>query len=270
MKLDEFIGYHAPALEADEPRHNLILGILARACMNPEGIRFWSLDAPGACAIKTPGYPILLGALSKPQCFSCAERTQGLDYPGIVGSGETPLWFIERAQELGISFSKRIPQQIQALTVDPAAPAVPGSARQAGLDDFAVFCRWTEGFIAEAVPHDPVPSPEAMRNILDQGRHWFWIVDGRPVAMAAITRRTANTATINSVYTSADYRNMGFAGAVTAAVARAIFAEGRRTVCLYTDLRNPASNRCYAKLGFRPICESWHMVRGAPPSKEPQ
>jgi predicted GNAT family acetyltransferase len=270
MQLAEFTSYHTPALEADEARHNLVLGIFARARMKPEGIRFWNLGAPGACAIKTPGYPLVLGALSKPQSFSCAERTQELFYPGVVGSGETAVWFIERAQELGISFTEKIPQRIEALTCDADAPIVPGFARQAALDDFETFCRWTEGFIAEAVPHDPVPSAEAMRAALAQGRHWFWIVDGRPVAMAAIARRTTNAATINSVYTSPAYRNKGFAGAITAAVARVIFSEGRRTVCLYTDLRNPASNRCYAKLGFRPVCESWHIVRHPPPGDEPQ
>ena len=31
-----------------------------------------------------------------------------------------------------------------------------------------------------------------------------------------------------------------------------IFAEGKTAVCLYTDLRNPASNRCCTKLGFVP------------------
>jgi predicted GNAT family acetyltransferase len=264
MEFTEFVSRHAPALEADEARHNLILGIMARASMDPAGVQFWMLGAPGACAIKTAGRPILLGALSKPECYSCAEQTQELVYPGVVGSGETALWFIERAQELGISFIERIPQQIQALTADPAAPGVLGSVRQAGLDDFEVFCRWTEAFIAEAVPHDPVPSAEAMRDTLTQGRYWFWIVDGRPVAMAAITRRIKNAACINSVYTSPDYRNRGFAGAVTAAVAGVIFSEGRRIACLYTDLRNPASNRCYAKLGFRPVCESWHIVRRTP------
>jgi predicted GNAT family acetyltransferase len=265
MNLLEFTGYHAPALEADEARHNLILGIFVRARMEPEGVQFWTLGEPGACAIKTAGRPILLGALSKPQSFSIAECTQGLVYPGVVGSGETALWFIERAQELGISFTEKIPQQIQALTGDPATTSVPGLARQATLDDFEVFCRWTEGFIAEAVPHDPIPGVEAMRASLAQGRHWFWVVDQRPVAMAAIARRTKNAATINAVYTPPDYRNRGFAGAVTAAVARVIFSEGRKTACLYTDLRNPASNRCYAKLGFRPVCESWHMVRHTPP-----
>jgi len=40
-------------------------------------------------------------------------------------------------------------------------------------------------------------------------------------------------------------------------VVDAIFAEGYATACLYTDLSNPYSNRCYAKLGFTPVCDSW-------------
>jgi len=40
-----------------------------------------------------------------------------------------------------------------------------------------------------------------------------------------------------------------------------IYAEGRTIACLYTDLRNPFSNRCYAKIGFRPVCTSLHFHR---------
>jgi len=46
-----------------------------------------------------------------------------------------------------------------------------------------------------------------------------------------------------------------------AAVADRIFAEGKEAACLYTDLRNPFSNRCYARIGFKPVCVSWHIVR---------
>ena len=56
-------------------------------------------------------------------------------------------------------------------------------------------------------------------------------------------------------------RGRGYAGSVTAAVAERIFAEWKTAACLYTDLRNPSSNRCYAKIGFMPICKSWHYVR---------
>lgn len=33
------------------------------------------------------------------------------------------------------------------------------------------------------------------------------------------------------------------------------------TACLDTDLRNPLSNRIYAKIGFKPVYESWHYPR---------
>jgi len=48
---------------------------------------------------------------------------------------------------------------------------------------------------------------------------------------------------------------------VTAALAEFIFASGKKAACLYTNLLNPYSNRCYAKIGFRPVCKSWHYHR---------
>ena len=82
--------------------------------------------------------------------------------------------------------------------------------------------------------------------------------------MAAIARRTRSAGVISVVYTAPSQRGRGYAGSVTAAVAERIFAEGKTAVCLYTDLRNPASNRCYAKIGFRPVCDAWHYPRHLP------
>ncbi len=113
----------------------------------------------------------------------------------------------------------------------------------------------------EAVPHDPLPDRARLEAVPAEGRHQFWIVDGKPVAMAGISRRTRNTGVISGVYTPPALRGFGYAGSVTAAVAEQIFAEGRTAACLYTDLRNPYSNRCYARIGFRPVCRSWHYLR---------
>jgi predicted GNAT family acetyltransferase len=52
---------------------------------------------------------------------------------------------------------------------------------------------------------------------------------------------------------------------VTAATVDSIFAEGRTMACLYSDLRNPASNRCYAKIGFKPVCRSAAAFVLSPP-----
>jgi len=48
---------------------------------------------------------------------------------------------------------------------------------------------------------------------------------------------------------------------LTAAVVERIYAEGRKTACLYTDLRNSFSNRCYARIGFKPVCASVQFYR---------
>src|SRR5215813_10129318 len=100
MQPREFAAYHLPALERDEARHNLIVAVLGRmAGENPPELQWWSLGEPGQCAIKAPGYPILLGDVDAAQCHVLAETTRSLDYPAVVGAEDTPRWFVERASE---------------------------------------------------------------------------------------------------------------------------------------------------------------------------
>jgi predicted GNAT family acetyltransferase len=135
------------------------------------------------------------------------------------------------------------------------------SRKRCWADDAELFGKWQIAFFREAVPHDALPTPEGVQKTAVAGNYRFCTVDGDPVSMAGIVRRTRHGAAIAGVYTPAGSRNRGYAAAVTAAVVDAIFAEGRRTACLYADLRNPASNRCYAKVGFKPACRSWHYLR---------
>ena len=270
MQPSDFAAFHEAALEADEIRHSLLLSIIGRLRAHPhEGeIKTWTLGRPGACAAQTPGYPIVLGNLSKAECHAFAEAMSEADFPGVVGTGDTALWFAERAGQLGVEFSEEIPQQIQALLMPRQVPSVPGFPRQLSPKDFRLFRAWIHAFIKEAVPSDPVPSDEALMNDLRSRRHWLWIFEDKPVSMAAITRRTRTVAFVNSVYTPPEHRNRGFGAAITAIVSREIFDEGRRAACLYTDLRNPASNRCYAKLGFVPVCKSWLVIRSKKQGRE--
>ena len=79
--------------------------------------------------------------------------------------------------------------------------------------------------------------------------------------VAEIFHQHDDLAAIAGVYTPPPLRGRGYAAAVTAAVVESVFAEGRTAACLYSDLRNPASNRCYAKIGFKPVCHAWHYLR---------
>jgi RimJ/RimL family protein N-acetyltransferase len=264
MQPEDFVACHRDALERDEVRHNLILAILDRLAVGhaPEP-RWWSLDGPGACAVQVPGYPVVLGDVTQTQCHALADTTRHLDCPGVVGPDRTAPWFAGRAVELGTTFLDPIPQQIHALRTAPRYPGAPGHARIVASSDAALFADWTIAFMREAVPHDPLPSRERLERAAGEGRYQFWIVDGEPVSMAGIQRRTRHAAAIAGVYTPPALRGRGYAGSVTAAVVERIFQEGRSAACLYTDLRNPASNRCYARIGFTPVCTSWHYPRVA-------
>ena len=262
MELQEFVEFHRPALERDEARYNLILGLLGRMLETGQAnVRLWTIGAPGECAMQTPGYPLILGQLTAAQCQAFAEATLNLDYPGVVGLDPIVPLFVERANELGVKFKETIPQTIQALQCRPIYPNVSGTARVVGHGDVALFSEWLLAFFREVVPHEPVPSRDRLESTATAGNYQFWVVDGEPVAMAGIVRRSRHAAAIAGVYTPPALRNRGYGGAATAAAAEAAFAEGRTAACLYTDLRNPASNRCYAKIGFKPVCRAWHYLR---------
>jgi GNAT superfamily N-acetyltransferase len=264
----EFIDCHRPALERDQVRHTVLLTIIDRMVVAEEAPPgaddkprplWWTLGSPGQCAAQMPNYPIMLGDLAQAQCRALAEQTYDLPYPAVVGPDETAHWFVERSAELGATIGEPIPQEILALRQAPVRSIVPGHARGVEAGDGAIFADWTAAFMHAAVPHDPVPSRTRLMQMAGDGRYQFWIVDGEPVSMAGIVRRTRAAAAIAGVYTPPALRGRGYAGAVTAAVVDSIFAEGRTAACLYVDLRNPYSMRCYAKIGFRPVCRSHYI-----------
>ncbi len=262
MKLSEFHDYHRAALEAQEAKHNLILAILARAIENeaPE-LKIWSLGPPGACAVKMPDRAIVFGALTPVQCHDLAERTRSLDYEAVIGPDQTAIWFVERAEALGLAFQEPMPQRIHALSKAPRYPGAKGRARTVMAQDAELFADWLTAFSREAMPEEAPPARESLIERAGCGDYLFWTVDGEPVSLAGIVRRTRRIGAIASVYTPPALRGRGYAGSVTATVVERIFAEGKTTACLYTDLGNPASNRAYAKIGFEPLCESWFVAR---------
>ena len=118
-------------------------------------------------------------------------------------------------------------------------------------------------FNREAIPYDPRPQWEKVEKAAASGRYLFWTVGGQPVSVAGIVRSLRTVAAIGAVFTPPEKRGRGYAGSATAALSERIFAEGKSAACLYTDLSNIYSNRCYARVGFRPYCDAWHYLRAA-------
>jgi RimJ/RimL family protein N-acetyltransferase len=261
MKGPEFSLFHAPALSRSEIRHNLMLAQLMRMAADPAfEAMIWTLGGSGECAIMMPGKPLLLGEVSEPQCKQLAGLTRNLGYRSVVGPDQTALWFARHAATFGIRFDDPIPQRIYSIKTAPVSPGAPGAARPVTRDDIDLMCAWIGEFV-QAVTNDAVPDREHVLQTIASNRHMLWIVDDVPVSMAAINRRTQNSAAIGAVYTPLEHRRKGYAGAVTAAVVKRIYSEGKTSACLYTDLRNPYSNRCYMKIGFKAECDSMQIVR---------
>ena len=264
MNLQEFAAFHVPALAADEARFGVPIAALEQAVATDQpGFRFWHLGAPGHCAVKTPGYGILLGDLDRDDCARLAETVASVDYPGVVGVDLAPPTFVECAAATGATFDAPEAMRIHTLVQAPKFPGVAGAARVATIDDAPLLREWLNAFRAEATPRDPPVSREEIDRAAAGGRYMFWIVNGEPVSMAAVARSLRGSLAIGGVYTPPELRARGYAGSATAALCQRAFAEGKRFVTLYTDLANPFSNRCYAKIGFSPWCEAWHFHRRA-------
>ena len=202
-----------------------------------------------------------MGELDERQCHALADEVYGSAFAGAVGPENTAHWFVARAKELGLSFGDAEALLSHELRKPPVYPGASGKARRASEDDLGLAFEWMAAFGAEAVPHDPPATREDVAKRLKERDVLFWETGGETVSMAVLARATRNTAAIGLVYTPPNLRARGYAGSVTAALTEYIFASGKTTACLFADLRNPYSNRCYAKIGFKPVCPTWHYHR---------
>lgn len=131
-------------------------------------------------------------------------------------------------------------------------PGPPGRARVAGLADSETLVAWVSEFQTEihGVAGD---TAKRVADRLSYNGFTFWEVAGRPVAVAGVSRSIHGMVRIGPVYTPPDFRRLGHAGAVTAAVSKAALKAGARDVLLFADRANSTSNGVYRRLGFEPV-----------------
>ena len=245
----------------------MLLSLLARAEAEPAAVRLWSFGGGSRCAAQTPPHYVVIGDLTPEDCAALARETKGLDALGGLGPEPEITIFAEAMRAEGVPLENFTPQRIHALTAAPIFPNSPGHGRPARANDLDIYVEWTIAFCLEAGLAEGAPSAESLRQNGPRKDLYFWEVDGRPVSMAAITRESANGGNISLVYTTPAERGRGYGGSITAHLAQEIFSRGKTLAFLYTDLRNPISNRVYAKIGFRPLCDTSAYARAKRPSK---
>ncbi|SEG17955.1 FR47-like protein [Actinacidiphila yanglinensis] len=224
----------------------------------PQAPRFgWWREEDGgevaAAFLCTPPYPPLLARGPERALHELAAAWEG-PLAGARGDAEAVRAFGAAWQErTGAGLRVEREQRLHRLgTLTPRTPAPPGRARVAGRDDLGLLVRWHEEFARDIGESTPGVA-RVLEDALGYGGRTLWEVDGEPVAMAGHTSPEDGALRIVAVYTPAELRGRGYAGAVTAAVSRAALDTGARDVLLATDLANPVSNHLYRRLGYLPV-----------------
>jgi predicted GNAT family acetyltransferase len=222
---------------------------------------------PVGGAMWTPPRGVWLGAMPDPAATALAEHLAATTGPGpalpsVTGTVATARVFADRFAALtGAAVELAEESRIYDLrTVSPPV-GVSGAARPATTDDLALLLAWTVDFLVGADPRHAGPDPEAeARAELERRIHhpnmvWLWADGGRPVSMAWLNHRVAGLIRVSGVYTPPDLRGRGYASGCVAAISQWALDQGAERCMLFTDLRNPTSNKIYQALGYRPVTD---------------
>lgn len=222
-------------------------------------------------ALLTPPFNLLLSrpepdvAMNAMDALAAVLQREGIAVPGLTAAVPEVDMFVDAWRvRTGAGTETRMRQRIYSLTQVTPVQGVSGRMRPVAEEDRGLLVGWLTDFRAEALSGDQRFDVERVVDLRLSGQAtgrtglFLW-EDGDPavpVSLVGFGGFTPNGARIGPVYTPPDLRRRGYASALTAGVSAWLLSRGRRFCFLYTDQSNPTSNRIYADVGFRPVCDS--------------
>ena len=266
--LDQFLTRAGEFLRSRPALHTVHLTVTA--ALSSRGLRvygegdpvFGTLERDGevrAAFFRTPPGRLMLTPLTAEEATELAAQLalRGDELPGVMGELDTASTFAEAwARRTGRSPALHARQRLYRLAeLTTPQPSPPGRPRVATANDREQLVCWytefTEAIGESGTSQDP---GEWADSRIAYGGITFWETpDGTPVSMAGLTPKVAGQIRVAPVYTPADLRGHGYAGAVTVEVSGMARAAGADEVLLFTDLANPTSNALYQRIGYRPV-----------------
>ncbi len=239
-----------------EAENVLMLGVASSATevehaltVNRGGVCVMAALQSGANLILSRGQPGAVEALAEQLSLDTSSL------PGVMGPVRTTEsflanWHARTGHETRFQMHSRVHELTEV--IPPRRPT--GLFRRAALTDVEPLARWADALNIELRSEDPPSAEQSVRRRIGLGRMYVWD-NGGPVSMAACDGPTPRGIRINFVYTPPEHRARGYASACVADLSQLLLDEGRKFCALFTDLANPVSNRLYARLGYRPICD---------------
>jgi uncharacterized protein len=271
-----FLQRAEPHLLEREAEHNVILGMATNLIRQPDPQRkepYFAIIEDGggiiSSAMWTPPHNMAISHTASPDALHALvddlEQYQsecGETLPGAEGAPDTSRAFAELwKSRTGHSFHNELSMRAYQLVAVTPPTDVSGMMRRAVPEDRDIIGEWLIAFHDEALPGAPMVDVERLLALyfapgVEGTRGYFiWEDEGRPVSLTAYTGPTPNGMRINSVYTPPQHRKRGYASGLVAGVSQYLLDSGRRFCFLFTDLKNPTSNKIYQDIGYRAVCD---------------
>ncbi|WP_149827401.1 GNAT family N-acetyltransferase [Streptomyces tailanensis] len=197
--------------------------------------------------------------LTPEQADSLAAHLAALGHslPSVSADHGTAIAFAEAWQRHTGATAKIRDTRLRLYRLDTLTPPEPlpaGRGRVLGDQDLEQVMFWC-GEFAKAVGEDVTINADSWADTrYADKRYTLWETpDGTPVSIAGMNPMIGGQVQVDIVYTPADLRGRGYAGAVTAEVSRAALTAGAKDVVLFADQSNPTSNALYQRLGYRTL-----------------
>jgi predicted GNAT family acetyltransferase len=219
---------------------------------------WWQGGGVAGAFLHTPPFPVLLTVVPSEAAAALADALAavGREIRGINAAAEAAGVFADAWRERTGAGAARVQRRMRLFRLGELtwpSPRPEGEARLATVADRDLLISWFAVFAQDT--GEPVPQ-DARRVVDERLSHQgltLWEANGAVVSMVGVTRAVDGMARIAPVYTPAELRGRGYAGATTATVSQAALDAGVAEVVLYTDLANPTSNALYQRIGYRAV-----------------
>jgi GNAT superfamily N-acetyltransferase len=217
----------------------------------------------------TPPFPVICSYLEEiPNRTILQEVIQDLsrslreDFRGITGCKDLTFRLVNLYQEeKGVQYKQIMAMRIYKLEKVIPVRGVSGVMRKAKPGDKDLIREWYTNFHRDGLGEEPEPDlveRQIQRYITADPQKrglMFWEVDHKPVSMAGYAGPTPNGIRVGAVYTPQEHRRQGYASACTAALSQYLLDTGFKFCFLFTDLKNPTSNKIYQEIGYQAVSD---------------
>jgi predicted GNAT family acetyltransferase len=269
--VQSFLGKAGDMLYLHEPTNSLMLGLCEGMQKQtpktaPLLIRVVENNKTVSAAIQTPPMNLILtyGHREHLELLAKELKERDVQFTGVVGPAIESESFANiwtglsgKTKHLGMG------QKIYKIEKVDFPTNIAGEFKVATELDLPVVLEWIQAFAKECLPPTDQRSEMHWREFAESGIQrqsvYFWMVEGKPCAMARAMRPTQDGVSVAGVYTPPASRKNGYASAVVAHLSQKMLDSGKKFCVLYTDLSNPTSNKIYQNVGYREVCDSKHF-----------